>query len=214
MPASRESRVGAASPDEYEPLLRGRETYYRELAGNLRSLEDPPGSVLVAGAEERVGCSSVCLGLGGALASLGVRAAVVDCNLQRPRLHRMIGEPNFTGLTTALETGEEPEGCGYEPVPGLFVMPTGPIPENPASAPETSRLAGLVGALREEREVVLLDAPRCGEMEEHPGLAAAFDGVLLVVHASRTAKKAARDAADSLAEAGASLLGVVLNGRP
>jgi Mrp family chromosome partitioning ATPase len=39
-----------------------------------------------------------------------------------------------------------------------------------------------------------------------------FDGVLLVVHASRTPKETARVAADDLLAAGVNLLGVVLNG--
>lgn len=193
----------------------GYGTHYRELAGNLRSLHGPPGSVVVTGVGEGAGCSSVCLGLGGALASQGLRVAVVDCNFERPRLHKMLGEPNFKGLTTALETGGEPEGFGYEPVPDLLVMPTGPIPEDPARGLESGGgLAGLVGDLREERDVVLLDAPRSGEVRESPALSRGFDGVLLVVHASRTVRSVAREAADGLIEAGARLLGVVLNGRP
>lgn len=214
--ASRERRPGAASPGRVVPLLDpgGCGAQYRELAGNLRSLDEPPGSVVVTGAGGGVGCSSVCLGLGGALASMGLRVAVVDCNFGRPRLHKMLGEPNFMGLTTALEMEGEPESCGYEPTPGLLVMPTGPIPEDPARSLESGGLTGLVGGLREGRDVVLLDAPPSREVRESPALSGGFDGVLLVVHAYRTARSAAREAADGLVDAGASLLGVVLNGRP
>lgn len=209
MSASREQRSSAT------PLLDpgGYGAHYRELAGNLRSLDGPPGSVVVTGAEEGAGCSSVCLGLGGALASMGLRVAVVDCNFERPRLHKMLGEPNFTGLTAALETGSEPEGCGYEPANGLLVMPTGPIPEDAAQSIESGALTELVGGLREGCDVVLLDAPGAREVGESPAFSRGFDGVLLVVHASRTARSIAREAADDLVEAGASLLGVVLNGR-
>jgi Mrp family chromosome partitioning ATPase len=49
-------------------------------------------------------------------------------------------------------------------------------------------------------------------MLELPALAGGFDGVLLVVHASRTPKNTARAATDDLLEAGVNLLGVVLNG--
>jgi protein-tyrosine kinase len=45
-----------------------------------------------------------------------------------------------------------------------------------------------------------------------PNLLGSFDGVLLVVHASRTSKSVARETTDDLLEAGANLLGVVLNG--
>lgn len=169
--------------------------------------------MVVTGVGEGAGCSSVCVGLGGALASMGLRVAVVDCNFARPRLHKMLGKPNFTGLATALEMESHPEDCGYEPAPGLLVVPTGPIPENPAQSLQEGDLAGLVGGLREERDVVLLDAPCSPEVQASPLLSTGFDGVLLVVHASRTVRSDAREAADGLVEAGASLLGVVLNGR-
>ena len=77
--------------------------HFEELAENLLSLEEPARSVVVTCPEPGDGCSSVCLGLGAALAGMGRRAAVVDCNLQEPHLHRMLGEPNFIGLTSALE---------------------------------------------------------------------------------------------------------------
>jgi len=198
------------------PLLQpgGCGAQYRELADNLRSLDGPPGRVAVTGVSERVGCSTVCLGLGGALASMGLRVAVVDCNFGSPRLHRMLGEPNFTGLTTALQEGCEPEGCAYEPVPDLLVMPTGPIPESPARSLETGDFGGLVGGLRRVRDVVLLDTPEYREMLEYPALAGGCDGALLVLHASRTPKSEAREASEALADAGVELLGVVFNGSP
>jgi protein-tyrosine kinase len=45
-----------------------------------------------------------------------------------------------------------------------------------------------------------------------PNLSGGFDGILLVVHASRTSKSTARETTDDLLGAGTNLLGVVLNG--
>ena len=183
--------------------------HYRELAENLRARGGAPGSVVVTGVGEGVGCSSVCLGLGGALVSLGVSAAVVDCDLQSPGLHRMLGEPNFTGLTTAQREDGTLENHGYEPISGLLVVPTGPIPEDPAAALHPEKVSGAVEGLRESRDVVLLDSPADRERE---ALYRELDGVLLVVHASLTAKSEAREAARRITDSGANLLGVVLNG--
>jgi Mrp family chromosome partitioning ATPase len=57
------------------------------------------------------------VGLGAALAGMGRRAAVVDCNLDNPHLHRMLGESNFVGLTSGLDGGKSLEHFGYEASP-------------------------------------------------------------------------------------------------
>ena len=87
--------------------------------------------------------------LGAAVAGMGRRAAVVDCNLENSQLHRMIGEPNFVGLTSGLEDSKTLEHHGYEVVPGLLVVPTGPILSDPASILENE---GVLKAVRYPQE--------------------------------------------------------------
>ncbi len=60
--------------------------------------------------------------------------------------------------------------------------------------------------------MVLLDAPVASEVLLTPGLWSSFDGVLLVVHATRTPKGVARGFIDGLLDAQINLFGVVLNG--
>ena len=185
--------------------------HYEELAGNLLRTGEA-GSVVVTSPERGTGRTSVCLGLGAALASMGRRAAVVDCNLENSQLHRMFGEPNFVGLTSGLDDGKTLENFGYEVIPGLLVVPTGPILLDPASLLEDEGVKRAVRGLQESRDLVLLDAPVAPRVLRSPNLLGGFDGILLVVHASRTSKSIARETTDDLLEAGANLLGVVLNG--
>ena len=185
--------------------------HYEDLANNLLSLEGI-GSVVVTSPEPGVGCTSVCVGLGAALAGMGRRAAVVDCNLENARLHKMIGEPNFVGLSSGLEDSKTLEHHGYEVIPGLLVVPTGPVLSDPTSILENEGVPRALRYLEESRDLVLLDAPVARGVLRSPNLSGGFDGVLLVVHASRTPRDAAREAADDLLAAGVNLLGVVLNG--
>ena len=193
--------------DPDSPLRR----HYEGLANNLLSLGGVK-SVVVTSPEPGVGRTSVCLGLGGALAGTGHRAAVVDCNLENPQLHRMLGQPNFVGLTSGLQGDKTLEHYGREAVPGLLVVPTGPVPPDTAARLETGRFVEAVRGLERERDVVILDAPVAGKVLESPALSRGFDGILLVVHASRTSRSAAHGTTDDLLDAGADLLGVVLNG--
>ena len=194
----------------YSPLR----PHFEDLGGRLLSQKANVRSIVVTGPEPGTGCSSVCLGIGAALAGRGHTAAVVDCNLERPHLHKIFGEPNFVGLTSGLEGDKPLENLGFAPLPELLVVPTGPVPLHPAARLRSARFVEAVRELQESRELVLLDAPIAGSLLEFPTLREDFDGVLLVVHASRTPKSAARAATDDLLEAGVNLLGVVLNGCP
>ena len=142
---------------------------------------------------------------------MGHRAAVIDCNLENPQVHRMLGEPNFVGLTSALEGNKTLEHYGHEVVPGLLAVSTGPIPSDSALL-ERRKFVELVRGLQDHRDVVILDAPVAERVLMSPNLSGGFDGVLLVIHASRTAKSIARKTTDDLLGAGINLLGVVLNG--
>jgi Mrp family chromosome partitioning ATPase len=185
---------------------------FSALAENLSSLRRSTGSVVVTGPESGVGRTTVCLGLGAALAAAGKSVAIIDCNLDRPRLHRRFGRPNFTGLTSALEGDGSPEDYGFDAAPNMRIIPTGPVLSGPWGLAGSSKFADSIRALQEDRDVVLLDAPVAEEVLAARTLWGSFDGVLLVVHATRTPKGVARRFTDALFEARMELLGVVLNG--
>lgn len=185
---------------------------FAALAENLDSLGRSAGNVVVTSPESGTGRTTVCLGLGAALAASGKKVAVVDCNLDRPHLHRSFGRPNFTGLTSALDGTGDPESYGFDVAPNLRVIPTGPVLPGSWALLNSPKLVGTLRALGEQRDVVLLDAPVVGEVLAAPNLWGSFDGVLLVVHATRTPKGVARGFTDALLDARFNLFGVVLNG--
>ena len=115
---------------------------FATLAENLRSLGRPIRSVVVTGPEAGVGRTTICLGLGTALAAAGKKVTVVDCNLDRPQLHRWFGRPNFTGLTSALEGGVRLDDYGFDAAPNLRVVPTGPVLPGPWGLAGSPKLAG------------------------------------------------------------------------
>lgn len=185
---------------------------FADLAENLGSLGRPIGSVVVTGPEAGAGRSTVCIGLGAALAADGKQVAIVDCNLHHPHLHRCFGRPNFTGLTSALEGEKDLEGYGFEATSNLQVVPTGPVLPGWRTLAHSSKLVDAVRALEAKRDVILLDAPVADGVLAAPNLWGSFDGVLLVVHATRTPKGVARGLTDALLDARMELFGVVLNG--
>lgn len=185
---------------------------FAALAENLDALRRSTRSVVVTGPEPGTGRTTICLGLGAALAAAGKKVAIVDCNLERPHLHRCFDRPNFTGLTSALEGGGSPENYGFDGAPNLRIIPTGPVLPGAWALANSPKLLRAVRVLGEQRDVVLLDAPVAGEVLAAPNFWGSFDGVLLVVHATRTPKGVARGFTDALLDARFNLFGVVLNG--
>ncbi len=201
-----------ARADRLLSLSSEARSSFAALAENLSSLGRPTGSVVVTAPETGAGRTTVCLGLGVALAAAGKKVAVVDCNLDQPQLHRWFGRPNFIGLTNALEGGGSLDDYGFDAGPNLRVIPTGPVLPGPWGLAGSPKLAGSIRTLEENRDVVLLDAPLAGEVLAARALWGSFDGVLLVVHATRTPKGVARGFTDALLDAHMELFGVVLNG--
>lgn len=193
--------------DPASPVRR----HYEALAANLLGMEGTD-IVVVTSPDPGAGRTSVCLGLGAALAGMGRRAAVVDCNLEDPQLHTILGEPNFVGLTSGLDDSRTLEHYGYEVVPGLLVVPTGPVLMDTVPLMENEGVEKAARSLQKSRDLVLLDAPVAGGVLRSPSLLGGFDGILLVVHASATPKSVASEATEDLLAAGVNLLGVVLNG--
>ena len=188
---------------------------FATLVKNLDALGRPAKSVVVTGPEPGVGRTTVCLGLGATLAAVGRKVTLVDCNLDQPHLHRPFRRPNFTGLTSVLEGSGSLENYGFEAAPNLRVIPTGPVlPGLPGSwvLPNSPKLVEAIRDLGESRDVVLLDAPVASEVLDASNFWGSFDGVLLVVHATRTPKGVARGFTDALLDARINLFGVVLNG--
>jgi Mrp family chromosome partitioning ATPase len=185
---------------------------FAALAENLAALGRPTGSVAVTGPERGTGRTTVCLGLGAALAAIGKKVAVIDCNIDRPHLHRCFSRANFAGLTSALEGGKDLENYGFDATPNLRVIPTGPVLSASRPLANSPKLIEAIRALGGSRDVILLDAPVASEVIAASNLWGSFDGVLLVVHATRTPKGIARGFIDALLDARVNLFGVVLNG--
>ena len=94
-------------------------------------------------------------------ARAGKRVIVLSADLRRPRIHELFGLGNDTGLTS-LFSGQSGLADILLPVPGeprLRVIPSGPIPPNPAEILSVDAMSRLCGVLRENADMVLIDCP-------------------------------------------------------
>lgn len=191
---------------------------YRVLRTNLQfaAVESPLRTLLVTSPSPGEGKSLTAANLAVALAQAGRRVVLVDADLHKPRIHRLLGLKNNTGLTTAL-IQEQPEFEGLlqpGPEPGLSVLTSGPLPPNPAELLGSGRARDFFGHLAQQADIVLFDSPPAVALSDAVILGAQLDGVLLVVEAGRTRREVARRALEALRKVHARVIGVALNRMP
>jgi len=150
------------------------------------------------------------------LAQSGLRVALVDADLRRPRQHHLFNLPSgVEGLTESLVEGKT-DGRITQPLADfdLRLLPAGALPPNPVEMVGSQRMRQLLEGLASEADVVVVDSPPVLSMADAAVLAQAVDGVLLAVEANKTRRGAAQDAVLSLQQIGANVLGVVLTQVP
>ena len=207
------------SPDErmvarMSPKSLGAEAY-RVLRTNLQfsDLDKPLRTLICTSAEPGEGKSTTITNLAFAMAQTDKRVILVDADLRRPSLHRMLRMPNNVGLSTALLDKEHDPALYLQETddPNLRVMTTGPLPPNPAEMLNSSRMHEMIKLLTSEADIVLLDTPPVLAVADTSILASQVDGTLLVVWAGRTRGEMLAQAAERLRSVGVMPLGVVLN---
>ena len=193
---------------------------YRTLRTNLTysALDRPLNTLLITSPTPEEGKSVTAANLGIVMAQAGQPVVVVSCDLRRPTLHTLFDLPNNKGLTNALfeqETGSEVNNYLHStPLDNLWVMPSGPLPPNPAELLGSQRFNELIKRLGQDGRTVILDSPPVLAVADAAILARWVDGVLLVVRAGSTRRQVASQAKEALTKVGANLLGVVLNDVP
>jgi tyrosine-protein kinase Etk/Wzc len=190
---------------------------FRTLRTNLRfsHVDLPRRVVLVTSTGPQEGKSTIVANLGASLAQSGRRTLVVDTDLRKPSLHRVLATPKNDGVADVLAGDISlSQAVRATRVQGLDVLVAGTVPANPAELIESARLQALISELRESYEYVLLDSPPAAGLVDASLLSAVADGVLFVVESRRFDLRVLRAALRQLDRAGAKLYGVVLNKAP
>ncbi len=96
-------------------------------------------------------------------------------------------------------------------VPGLDVLPCGPLPPSPAELLHTDAFKALVDLLATKYDRIIFDSPPIVAVADAPILSALVDGVVVVVKTGVTTKEIVKRAIAHLRSANARVLGAVLN---
>ena len=196
-----------------EPRSAASEAF-RTLRTNIQfaGLDKPCRSIVVTSAGAGEGKTTSVANFGIVVAQAGARVCLIDSDLRRPTLHQLFKLGNTRGLTTALVEGEPfVDVARPSQIPNLSILPSGPLPPNPAELVGSHRMAEALQVATEAFDLVLCDSPPVMAVGDATALAALCDGVVLVIQVGRTPHDLLRRVVGQLEAVKGRILGVLLN---
>lgn len=187
---------------------------YRVLRTNIQfaSVDKPVKIITVTSSSPGEGKTTTIANLAITFAQSGSRVLVIDADLRKPRIHKVFYLSNVTGMTTVLAQRIDYNSCITQTtIDNLFVLSAGPIPPNPSELLASNAMKNLMGELRNEFDIILIDAPPIGVVTDAAILSTVVDGTILVAGSGSVEIEAAQRAKDLLEKVNANVLGVVLN---
>lgn len=188
------------------------EEAFRTLRTSLMFLETsgPLRTVAVVSASPNAGKTFTSHRLARSVASLQLRAVLVDGDLRRPSVHREAGIPVSPGLSDVLRGAPLASALRPDPeVPHLEIVPGGSEVPDPAGLVAGRAFRDVLDQL--DGGMVVVDTPACDLFADGFAIASQCDATLVVADAKRTRRRSVRRVMTHLERVGANPIGVVLN---
>jgi capsular exopolysaccharide synthesis family protein len=199
------------------PKSRVAEAFRTLCSTLLLSSTRAPKVILVTSSLPGEGKTSVSAGVATILSQKRDRVLMIEADMRRPTMHRSLLATNRsehkTGLATVLSGSSTFGDSVYrvESLPGLTVLPSGPIPPYPAELLDSDVMANLLDRARQEFDYIVIDTPPLLSVSDALPLTGLVDAILVVVRSRTTRLHALVDTHNVVARTGARISGVVLN---
>jgi polysaccharide biosynthesis transport protein len=178
----------------------------------LSTAGHPPKTMMVTSGQPGDGKTTTVFNIALALTQLKAEVLIIDCDMRKPRIHKLLQLHKSEGLSTLLSSGGDPDKfISRTPVPHLSVLPCGYVPPNPSELISSESMKDLLRSLAERFDYVIIDSPPMISVSDPIILSTLVDGVILVVKSGGSKGESVRRACQDLSALGARILGVTLN---
>jgi succinoglycan biosynthesis transport protein ExoP len=199
--------------------LKDPESTFAEHYRNIRTSlllstpDSPPKVFVVTSALPQEGKTVTAINLAVAFTQLGKKVLVLDCDLRRPRVHKIFRIKNTAGLTSFLVGRSRIEDIiqRYPAEPNLHIIPSGPIPPNPVELVISKAMKEMMAGLSQHYDFIFIDAPPLMGIQDAILLGELADGLLLVAWGGKTPRKTIEKAKAEIEKFNIKLFGVILN---
>jgi capsular exopolysaccharide synthesis family protein len=186
---------------------------HRSLRTTLQfsTAEGMPRVLLVTSTSVGEGKSTTALSLATHITQTGKNVLLIDCDLRKASLHKKLRVGNDLGLTNYLAGDSQPvnitRGCS---IPRLFLIPSGPLPPNPAELLGSAKMIALLNLAAEKFDQVIIDGPPVLGLADAPLLGSLSEATILVAECGVTSRQFAQGAVKRLRSTRTRVVGGVL----
>jgi len=187
---------------------------YRVLRTNLlfSRKDDKLNAFAVVSAGAGEGKSTTVFNLAAVFAQSGQRVIVVDSDLRRPTLHKMIRVTNNIGLTNyLLKQNTLEEVIQTTSLPTLDFMASGKLPSSSLGILSSAKMRALITDLKQHYDFVFFDSPPVMGVSDASILASEVDMTIQVIQYRRYPQPMNIRAKQMIEKVGGNLVGIVLN---
>lgn len=186
---------------------------YRTIRTNVQfsAVNKALKTIVITSATANEGKSTVISNLGVVMAQAGQKVIIMDCDFRNPTQHKIFKLSN-KGLSNCIAMQQSVlEILQHTEIEGLDVLTSGPVAPNPSEILSSKRMDEVLEILSKEYDYVLIDTPPILPVTDAAVMASKVDGVILLTAWGAINPEVARDAKNRLVQAGANIIGVILN---
>ena len=185
--------------------------YALRMSLELASDQGLPSSILITSSRQAEGKSTTAYAIARDLALAGKKVLLLDADLRKPSLHRLLALQNLAGLANILARQKVLEDVVQATeVANLLFVSSGPLPPNPAQLLTGAALTDFIAKAKQVFDVLVIDGPPVLGLADAPRLADSVDGTLFVVEANGAHYGHAKAALKRLLQGRGRLLGAIL----
>lgn len=187
---------------------------YRVLRTNLlfSRKDDKLNSVAVVSAGAGEGKSTTVMNLATVFAQSGQRVIVVDSDLRRPTLHKLLRVTNNLGLTNyLLKQNTLEQVIQTTHLPTLDFLASGKLPSSSLGILSSAQMKDLINELKQRYDFVFFDSPPIMGVSDASILASEVDITMQVIQYRRYPQPMNIRAKQLIEKVGGNLVGIVLN---
>lgn len=176
------------------------------------SPDKPLRTLLVTSSTPGEGKTLSACSLALSTAGSGSRVLLIDADMRRPRIHRIFGLQGNRGLSSLIVgDGTLRDSVAASGIENLWILPSGPVPPNPAELLHTAAFQRLLAEASAAFDRVIIDSPPVGVVADSAIIGNQADGTVVVLRAGKTSSDSARGAVRQLTDVKVRICGAVLN---